>query len=141
MRDAILGDLREEFCLRRIEGGTTKARLWYIRQFLFSLPFLIQPAGPLKALSVALPLILLDRLWCFIYSMIPMKDGLERAPGFLAANIVCGCLCAAFFRLSARWAAAGTALALALAVSAQLPVYVCIALVSVPLTARVRRSL
>ena len=45
---------------------------------------------------MALPLLLLDRLWSFVYSLIPLKEGLHRAPTFLAINVICVCLLAAF---------------------------------------------
>jgi len=100
----VAGDLHEEFLLLcAIEGRSTGSR-WYVRQVLRSaatllgLRFRSGEAAHLVAaalVAVAMPLLLLDRLWSFVYSHIPLKDGLERAPGFWAANLVCVCVCAA----------------------------------------------
>lgn len=137
--ECILGDLREEFLILRRERGACRACLWYARQALLSLPRMVKPEDALRALSVAFALMLLDRLWCFTYSMIPLKDGLERAPGLLAVNVVFGCLCAAIFRPGVSWALLATLLAVTLAVSAQPPLYVCLILISVPTAAHLRR--
>jgi hypothetical protein len=139
MIEYVLGDLREEYGILCAERGRNKATRWYVRQLLLSLPQLIRPQDLLRAFSAAIPLLLLDRLWCFIYSLIPLKDGLDRAPGFLAVNIVAACACVAIFRPNALQAALATALALALAASAEPPLYISIALVSIPVTARLRR--
>jgi hypothetical protein len=80
---AIWGDLHEEFTLQRAERGLSNAALWYARQVALSMPMLLSP----RPLAILLPLLALDRLWCLVYSLIPMRDGLDRAPGFLAANI------------------------------------------------------
>jgi hypothetical protein len=140
MIEFILGDLQEEYSLLCDERGVIAARLWYSRQVLLSLPAMVKPIEVLRPLSVALPLLLLDRLWCLVYSLIPLKDGLERAPGFLIFNIACACICAAIARLSPLAAALSTAFALAFAVSAEPPLYICIALIVVPLTARLRSA-
>jgi len=140
MMDFILGDLYEEYGLQRGERGVFAARLWYARQILLSLPVMIKPIELLRPLMIALLLLLLDRLWCLVYSMIPLKDGLDRAPGFLIANIVCGCIGAAIARPSALNAALATAFALACSISAEPPIYIAAALLAVPLTAHLRRS-
>lgn len=143
MIEHVLGDLREEFALICMERGAGAARLWYARQLLLSMPMIVGPADGARALAIVIPMMMLDRLWCFVYSLIPMKDGLERAPGFLAANVVCACLCAVLSRSSTASAVAGTAVALAVAVSAEPPVYVAAALLSVAgaahFSARLRR--
>jgi hypothetical protein len=143
--DHIRGDLSEEFRMLCAERGVGAARLWYTRQVLLSMPMLVRPAEGLRVMAIVLPLVLLDRLWCLIYSLIPMKDGLERAPGFLAANIVCACLCTVLSGASALSAALATTAALTLAVSAEPPMYVALALISVTATshfsARLRRRL
>jgi hypothetical protein len=141
MIEYVLGDLREEYGILCTQRGVPKARRWYARQILLSLPLLLKPADALRGLSVAMVILLLDRLWRLVYSLIPLKDGLDRAPGFLAANILCASLCTAIVRPRAAWAALATALALALAVSAEPPLYVCLALIFVPVTARLRRAL
>jgi hypothetical protein len=139
MNDFLLGDLYEEFAMMREERGPAKARLWYARQLLLSLPVLLKPAELLRPLSILLPLLLLDRLWCFVYSLIPLKDGLDRAPGFLAINILCACFCTLIARPAPVAAGCATACALVFAVSAEPAWYVSIALISVFVTARLRR--
>jgi hypothetical protein len=144
MIEFVLGDLREEYGILCAERGRRRARWWYARQILLSLlllirPLLIRPGDVLRASAPAIPLILLDRLWCFVYSLIPLKDGLDRAPGFLMANVVAACAAVALFRPRAMWAVLSTALAMAVAVSAEPPLYVALALVSVSFTARLRR--
>jgi hypothetical protein len=140
MIDFILGDLYEEYGLQCGERGVLAARLWYTRQILLSLPVMIRPIELLRPLTIALPMLLLDRLWCLVYSLIPLKDGLDRAPGLLIANIVCGCVGAAIARPSALTAALATAFALAFSISAEPPLYIAFALIAVPLTAYLRRS-
>jgi hypothetical protein len=46
-------------------------------------------------LGAALPLLLMDRLWCLVYSQIPLKEGVDRAPEFLAVNLLALCVSAA----------------------------------------------
>lgn len=140
MIDFILGDLYEEYGLQCGERGMLAARLWYMRQILLSLPAMIRPVELLRPFIIALPLLLLDRLWCLVYSLIPLKDGLDRAPGFLIANIVCGCIGAAIARPSPLIAALATAFALAGSISAEPPIYMAATMIAVPLTAHVRRS-
>ena len=140
MIDFILGDLYEEYGLKCGERGVLAARLWYTRQVLLSLPVMIKPVELLRPPMIALPLVLLDRLWCLVYSLIPLKDGLDRAPGFLIANIVCGCVGAAIARPSPLNAMLATAFALACSISAEPPLYIAAAMIAVPLAARLRRS-
>jgi len=104
------------------------------------MPILLSP----RPLAILLPLLLLDRLWCLVYSLIPMKDGLDRAPGFLVANVAAACWCAVLSRASAPGAAAATALAMLLAISARPPLYIISALVCVTAASHIttrRRSL
>jgi hypothetical protein len=100
----VAGDLHEEFLLLCAAEGRPAGARWYGRQVLRSaatllgLRFRSGEAGHLVTaalVAVAMPLLLLDRLWSFVYSSIPLKDGLERAPVFWAANVVCVCVCAA----------------------------------------------
>lgn len=108
--DLVAGDLHEEFLYLCEKHGRPAANRWYARQVLRSVPPLVRlrmRSGELSqilaaALGVALPLLLLDRLWCFVYSQIPMKDGLDRAPAFLAANVLAAGACAALAGSVAR---------------------------------------
>jgi hypothetical protein len=100
----VAGDLYEEFLLLCELEGRAKGARWYGRQVLRSAAALLGlrvrsgEAAHLVAaalVAVAMPLLLLDRLWSFVYSHIPLKDGLERAPVFWVSNVVCVCVCAA----------------------------------------------
>ena len=100
----VAGDLYEEFLLLCAEHGRRSGARWYGRQVLRSAASLLAmrfrsgEAAHLVAaalVAVAMPLLLLDRLWSFVYSTIPLKDGFERAPGFWAANALCVAICAA----------------------------------------------
>jgi hypothetical protein len=80
----------------------------------------MRPAGLAQLLArsflgMVLPLLLIDRIWTYVYSQIPLKDGTERAPLFLAANVLCACLLA---RLSAPPSLGAALGALAAAASA-----------------------
>jgi hypothetical protein len=63
-------------------------------------------------LGAALPLLLLDRLWCQVYSQIPLKDGVDRAPGFLAVNLIALCVsaCISGFQMRSMRQGASSAL-------------------------------
>jgi hypothetical protein len=100
----VAGDLEEEFALVREARGLAAARRWYAWQVARSVCALLQlriRSGELTqvvliaSLGVAAPLLLLDRLWQFVYSQIPLKDGLHRAPEFLLFSALCACACAA----------------------------------------------
>jgi hypothetical protein len=99
----VAGDLEEEFAIVREVRGRAAARRWYAWQVARSVCALLQlrvRSGEftqvvlIASLGVALPLLLLDRLWQFVYSQIPLKDGLHRAPVFLIFNALCVCVCA-----------------------------------------------
>jgi hypothetical protein len=139
MIEFLLGDLREEYILLCEERGQTRARLWYVRQLVLSLPMIVKPDAILRPASIAGTLLLLDRLWGQVYSAIPLKDGLNRAPGYLAANIVCACLCAAVARPAPLTAALATVFALTFAVASEPVVYICLALTAIPLASYLRR--
>jgi hypothetical protein len=139
MIEFILGDLREEYGLMYEERGAGRARVWYLRQLLLSVPAMVKPFEMVRPLAVAVPLLLLDRLWCLVYSLIPLKDGLDRAPGLLAINIVCGCLCASAARVAPLPAAVSAGFALAFSISSEPPLYICLTLAAVPLAACLRR--
>jgi hypothetical protein len=100
----VAGDLEEEFAMVREARGLAAARRWYAWQVARSVCALLQlrirsgeftQAVLIASLGVAGPLLLLDRLWQFVYSQIPLKDGLRRAPEFLLFNALCVCACAA----------------------------------------------
>lgn len=102
--ECVAGDLEEEFphvCQARGRGAGNRWYAWQVVRSVLPLLGLRMRSGELTqivlvaALGVALPLLLLDRLWCFVYSQIPLKDGLDRAPEFLAVNVIAVCLCAA----------------------------------------------
>ena len=99
----VAGDLHEEFLHLCAARGRRAGRWWYTRQVVRSLYPLwnlrmrkgeIAHVVAAAGLGVALPLLLLDRLWSFAYSLIPLKDGFERAPGLLAGNVACACVLA-----------------------------------------------
>jgi hypothetical protein len=122
----IAGDLEEEFAIVRKTSGATAAGRWYTWQVARSVCALLQlriRSGELTqvvlmaSLGVAAPLLLLDRLWRFVYSQIPLKDGLERAPEFLVVNALCGCACAAILGAQAGSKARVMALAFTAAVA------------------------
>ncbi|HEY6390757.1 MAG TPA: hypothetical protein VIX89_05745 [Bryobacteraceae bacterium] len=106
----VAGDLHEEFLHLCATRGRPAGNRWYAWQVVRSVVTLLGlrlRSGEamqlaLAALSVAVPLLLLDRLWCFVYSQIPLKDGLDRAPGFLAVNVLYVCICSALCGSAAR---------------------------------------
>jgi hypothetical protein len=98
----VAGDLAEDFGSIFARRGPRTARRWYVWQVLRSLPALLGlrirsgefTAAALRAVfGVLLPLVALDRLWRFVYSQVPLKDGAGRAPGMLLANILLVMLC------------------------------------------------
>jgi hypothetical protein len=130
----IAGDLEEEFALIWETGGRAAARRWYAWQVTRSVCALLQlrvRSGELTqvvliaSLCVAVPLLMLDRIWRFVYSQIPLKDGLDRAPEFLIFNALCACACAAVL---GTWAASrlpgSRSRALALAFAAAMAVLI-----------------
>jgi hypothetical protein len=101
--ECVAGDLDEEFAGLSRDLSRYAVNRWYISQVVRSfLPLLglRVRSGELSRvllgafLSAALPLLLLDRLWCVVYSRIPLKDGVDRAPGFLAVNLLALSVCA-----------------------------------------------
>ena len=119
--ECVAGDLEEEF------GQSLRSRRWYVSQIVRSLvPLLLLRvrSGELSrillgaVLGAALPLLLLDRLWRLVYSQIPLKDGVDRAPAFLAVNIlaitVCACI-SGFETRSLRQGASSAMVAMAAA--------------------------
>jgi hypothetical protein len=132
--EVVAGDLHEEFLLLCDAEGRTMAARWYGRQVvrsaatLLGLRFRSGEAAHLVAaalVAVAMPLLLLDRLWSFVYSHIPLKDGLERAPGFWAANLLCVCVCSAAGGSLAHSCNRALGVALASAVGAACALWCC----------------
>jgi len=146
----VAGDLHEEFIYLCATRGRPAGSRWYVWQVLRSVLALLAlrlRSGETRhvivaVLGVAVPLLLLDRLWSFVYSQIPLKDGLERAPGFLAVNLVYVCIFAALCGASARSfhrailtaavTAASVAFALWMAVGGGPPSYVWLVLLMAP---------
>ena len=98
----VAGDLAEDFGYLFAQRGRGPARRWYAWQVARSAPALITlrvrsgelTGAVLRAtLGVLLPLAVLDWLWRFVYSQIPLKDGLERSPAMLAANVLLVAFC------------------------------------------------
>jgi hypothetical protein len=127
----VAGDLHEEFLILCATRGRPAGSRWYAWQVLRSagtfaaMRLRSGEAAHLFAaaiLAVAMPLLLLDRLWRFVYSQIPLKDGLDRAPGFWAVSLVSVCVCAAVCGSLARSVhrAVGVAVAAALAAACAL---------------------
>jgi len=122
----VAGDLHEEFIYLCATRGRPAGSRWYAWQVVRSVVTLLalrMRSGEAlhvvsAALSVAVPLLLLDRLWCFVHSQIPLKDGLSRAPGFLAVNVVCVCICAALCGSAAQSFKRAVLIAAATAISA-----------------------
>jgi hypothetical protein len=123
----VAGDLHEEFLQICAAQGRAAGVRWYGRQVLLSagallgLRFRSGEAAHLLAaalIAVAMPLLLLDRLWSFVYSHIPFKDGLDRAPLFWVANVVCVSVCAAVCGSLAHSFSRAMGVALAAAVGA-----------------------
>jgi hypothetical protein len=122
----VAGDLHEEFLLLCASQGRPAGSRWYGRQVLRSVSPLLglrfrsgEVAHQASALvAVATVVLLLDRLWSFVYSHIPLKDGLDRAPGFWVVNVLCVCVCAAFCGSLAQRLATAVGVALAAAMGA-----------------------
>jgi len=108
----VSGDLAEDFGLICARRGPRTARLWYSWQVARSVPSLLAlrvRSGELTGailravLGVLLPLVALDQLWRFVYSQIPLKDGVDRAPAMLLANILAVILCSWIGGQSRPW--------------------------------------
>jgi hypothetical protein len=126
--ECVAGDLDEEF------GQPSRNRRWYLSQVMRSLlPLLLLRvrSGELSRillsgiLGAALPLLLLDRLWCLVYSQIPLKESLDRAPGFLAVNILAMAVCASISGFQARSIRQGASGAMVAMASAGVALWAC----------------
>ena len=134
--------------------GRRAAARWYAGQVLRSIvPLLalrVRSGEATHALvaglaGAAIPLWLCDRLWSFVYSQIPLKDGAGRTPAQFALTLGLLCVCAAAAGATAGnrgWAIAVsassalmTAAALAAATGATPLGYVALALLLAPLSA------
>ena len=102
--ECVAGDLEEEYAGLSPHLGRSGMNRWYVSQVIRSLLPLLRlrvRSGELSAvllgpvLGAALPLLLLDRLWCMVYSQIPLKESVDRAPEFLAVNLLALCVSAA----------------------------------------------
>jgi hypothetical protein len=100
--ECVAGDLAEDFGYMSARHGGRAARRWYAWQVVRSAPALMalrmrsgEFTGSLlrATLGVLLPLIALDQLWRFVYSQIPLKEGVNRAPAMLLANVLFMALC------------------------------------------------
>jgi hypothetical protein len=150
----VLGDLDEEYCDVCRERGRRAAARWYAGQVLRSIvPLLVlrMRSGELTHALVAglagaaAPLWLCDRLWSFVYSQVPLKDGIGRTPAQFALTLLVLSVCAAAAGATAgnreraiavaASSALMTAAALAAAIGATPFAYVAIALVLAPLSA------
>lgn len=150
----VLGDLDEEFLEMARDRGRRAAARWYAGQVLRSIvPLLVLRirSGELTHALIAgltgaaVPLWLCDRLWSFLYSQIPLKDGPGRTPLQFALTLLLLAVCAAAAGATARTreraiavsasSALMTAAALAAAIGATPSMYVAAALVLAPLSA------
>jgi hypothetical protein len=149
----VLGDLEEEFLEIARLRGRRSARRWYASQVLRSiLPLLalrIRSGELMHALVAGLgagaPLWLADRLWTFLYSQIPLKDGVERTPAQFGVTLAVLCACAAAAGATARTreraiavclsAILMTAAALAVSTGSTPALFVAMALLLAPLSA------
>lgn len=147
----VAGDLYEEFLYLCSSRGPRAARRWYSGQVIRSLFPLwdlrmrkgeVVHVAAAAGLGVALPLLLLDRLWGFCYSLIPLKDGLHRGPVFLGVNVIMACVLAAVCGSTAKTLRRALAIASATTAAAAFAVwgsagaapaiYVCVLLLASP---------
>ena len=100
----VLGDLDEEYAEMARARGRRAAARWYAGQVVRSIvPLLalrVRSGEATHALiaglaGAAVPLWLCDRLWSFLYSQIPLKDGAGRTPAQFALTLGLLCVCAA----------------------------------------------
>jgi hypothetical protein len=121
----VVGDIEEELLDIAATRGGWMAKRWLLGQALRSTAPLLgarirsgEMTNVLMAgvLAAVVPLWLCHRLWQFVASQIPFKDGTERDAGQLAVNVVVLCGCAA---VAGLWAPTkSTAAAVAIAVTA-----------------------
>jgi hypothetical protein len=130
--ECVAGDLEEEFaliCQVRDPAAGARWYLWQVIRSVAPLVWLRLRSGELRQtaavalLSVAAPLMMLDRLWSFVYSQIPLKDGIARAPEFLAVNVLAVCVGAAIAGAAERSRAAAGTTAATVALAAGLGIW------------------
>jgi hypothetical protein len=150
----VLGDLDEEHAEMARTRGRRAAACWYAGQVLRSIvPLLalrVRSGEATHALvaglaGAAIPLWLCDRLWSFLYSQIPLKDGAGRTPAqcALTLGVLCACAAAAGTTAGNRGRAIAVSVSSALMTAATLTaatgatpfVYVALALLLAPLSA------
>jgi hypothetical protein len=150
-RESIPGDLEEEFAILLASGtSVAAARAWYWRQARRSAaPLLgtcwrraeIQENVVVVLLAFAAPLRVLDLLWAFVLSQVPLKVDAIRPVEFLALSLTAACIlglaCGAMRRRIAPWVGL-TALACLVTIPARLPLWYWVLL---PFTAAVSAAL
>ena len=144
----LAGDLEEEFRLICECRGRSAGKRWYTRQVILSiapLTALRVRSGELTAVTlraafgVIAPLLLLDRLWSFVYSQIPLKAGVERAPEYLALNVLCLAAGAALSEVRPVVAAAAAGAAVIVSAGATPPAYILAVILMAPASSLIAR--
>ena len=138
----VTGDLEEEFRGLCESCDLKAARQWYRRQTRASLGPLLAirlrkqelPVDGLTALLTGtLPLLALDRFWCVVYSLIPLRDGTAREPWMFCIDLAVLLLCTALQPAAGTFVRmAAVALALCGSTATQPVWYVCGALAIAP---------
>jgi hypothetical protein len=81
--ECVAGDLEEEFASICLARGRSAGNRWYVSQVIRSIVPLagvwLQGALLRMLCAVAIPLVLVDRLWRFVYSQIPLKEAAVRS--------------------------------------------------------------
>jgi hypothetical protein len=100
MTRILLGMLPEEAAGDLVEESVARGPWWLWQQALRSIWWFVRedivPALAASLGAVLLPVLVLDRFWAYVYSLVPLRDGLGREPWMLALNVaVAGLLCAA----------------------------------------------
>ncbi|HTS28578.1 MAG TPA: hypothetical protein VMH81_22055 [Bryobacteraceae bacterium] len=130
--ECVAGDLEEEFGLICQSRNHFAGARWYVWQVVRSVVPLIwirmrsgefRQAALAALLGAAVPLVMLDRLWSFVYSQVPLKDGIGRAPSLLAVNVAAVCVGSAITGTAQSSGKAAWTTALALAAAAGIAVW------------------
>lgn len=95
MRENILGDLCEEMMLQ----ASGNARKWYWCQALRSVVHWVPSTMLFVIPAYILPLWLLEQLWAFVLSSVPLKEDAVRAWPMLFVNLSVACLLAGLARM------------------------------------------